>query len=420
MGNIDKKRVVIFGAGDRCPEAMSIVGLEKVRCIIDNNPQKWGNTIEGIEVLSIDDIPDLAEYLIVISCCKHWFEVIDQLDAKGTFSYISMEKFNIDLYNIFASFNPDGRILLFGTPTHSNIGDHAIAEAEKSLLKKKYPGKVIVEISEREYMINRMEIGDYIKNDRKLYITGGGFLGTLWMEWGEYLVRSIMQLYGNRELVILPQSVYFSDDDIGKKEMNESARIYKGVTRLTLMVREKNSYNRACKLFDKRIVIKEVPDVVLSMDTDIRNEMDSKKAGVCLKDNHESVLSNQIKKDIYDTLSRDMKETELFSMKGSKESILPRDRDEEIKRKMKEIAQYRIVVTDCLHCMVFCALTKTPCIAIDNISGKVSGVYEFISGMNFIEIWNRTESIEPIIKKVLNAKRGGRINADESIWLSNV
>ena len=55
-----------------------------------------------------------------------------------------------------------------------------------------------------------------------------------------------------------------------------------------------------------------------------------------------------------------------------------------IDKKIREFSEYSLVITDRLHAMVFSALGHTPCIAFDNSSKKVSGVYEWIKDNQFV------------------------------------
>lgn len=36
----------------------------------------------------------------------------------------------------------------------------------------------------------------------------------------------------------------------------------------------------------------------------------------------------------------------------------------------------KVVVTDRLHCMIFCAITQTPCVVLPNSNHKIKGTYE--------------------------------------------
>ena len=51
------------------------------------------------------------------------------------------------------------------------------------------------------------------------------------------------------------------------------------------------------------------------------------------------------------------------------------------------ISGKKLVVTDRLHCMIFCAVTGTPCIAFDNSNKKISGVYKmWLGDLNYISV----------------------------------
>ena len=50
-------------------------------------------------------------------------------------------------------------------------------------------------------------------------------------------------------------------------------------------------------------------------------------------------------------------------------------------------------LTNRLHCMIFAYLSKTPCLAFDNKSKKVSGVYEWIKDCEFIQLYDRNKNI---------------------------
>ena len=48
--------------------------------------------------------------------------------------------------------------------------------------------------------------------------------------------------------------------------------------------------------------------------------------------------------------------------------------------------------------MIFAFLTKTPCIALNNSSGKVLGVYEWIKECGYIKVINNIEEIPKLIE----------------------
>ena len=75
---------------------------------------------------------------------------------------------------------------------------------------------------------------------------------------------------------------------------------------------------------------------------------------------------------------------------------------------------YRIVITDRLHGMIFAAITGTPCIAIDNLTGKVGSVYKWIEDVTNIVYKKNGEISAEDIKEVYGK---GAVNYEnELIW----
>ena len=67
------------------------------------------------------------------------------------------------------------------------------------------------------------------------------------------------------------------------------------------------------------------------------------------------------------------------------QNISPRRREFFLNKKLDEFAKAEIVITDRLHGMIFATITGTPCIAFDNLSNKVSGVYEWIMDQSYVK-----------------------------------
>ena len=68
--------------------------------------------------------------------------------------------------------------------------------------------------------------------------------------------------------------------------------------------------------------------------------------------------------------------------------------------KIEEFLNARLVITDRLHAMIFAAITGTPCVALDNKSKKVSGVYEWIKNLEYVKFCNSINDINNNIKTV--------------------
>lgn len=98
------------------------------------------------------------------------------------------------------------KILLFNTPEHDNIGDHLITLAELDFLKRYFQDYKIYEITDIEYSWYHLKIKKNITVNDIILITGGGFLGSLWLYNGEENVRNILKEYPDNKVIILPQT----------------------------------------------------------------------------------------------------------------------------------------------------------------------------------------------------------------------
>ena len=62
------KRYSLFGGGEVARQIIVLLGKEKIDCIYDNNDQKWGTTIEGVEICKPPiDYEEVVDRTIVIS-----------------------------------------------------------------------------------------------------------------------------------------------------------------------------------------------------------------------------------------------------------------------------------------------------------------------------------------------------------------
>ena len=77
--------------------------------------------------------------------------------------------------------------------------------------------------------------------------------------------------------------------------------------------------------------------------------------------------------------------------------------------KLTEFASASLVITDRLHGLIFSAITNTPCIAFDNLSGKVHGIYHWIEDIPTIRLINTFKEIKENIYCVYG-KQGMDVN----------
>ncbi len=94
LAKYDKR--VLFGAGQMCKNYMNFYGKKyPVLFTCDNNPQRWGEIYEGIEVKNPEALKELPEDCAIFLCNMYYEEIEQQLRDMGIRNPI--EKFSDEI-----------------------------------------------------------------------------------------------------------------------------------------------------------------------------------------------------------------------------------------------------------------------------------------------------------------------------------
>lgn len=290
------------------------------------------------------------------------------------------------------------KVVFIDTPTHGNLGDHAIVVAEKQSLSD----KKITYIELTSDLINKNEelFARFTSSKKILIVPGGGFLGSLWPE-EEYRFRRILKAFKKNKIVVLPQTVTFDiDSPEGISFFNESKEIYESHPNLEFRVREEQSYNFIKGNMPKINVVKS-PDLALSLKYDA---VSTKRSGVilCLRNDIEKNITEEEYKKLIEILDKRLPNrriTEIDTIEPI--SIYPGQRDKYVYEKLHRFETAELVITDRLHGMIFSAITDTPCIAIGNSNGKVKAVYnDSLRSNPLISYVDNINEIDELIQRI--------------------
>lgn len=288
-------------------------------------------------------------------------------------------------------------IVFISTPTHGNLGDQAIVYSEYRFFESMGMGKRIVEIHRYCYERWKEKFSKIIAHTDVIVIDGGGNMGSLWPE-EEHKMQDIAKRFSNNPVFVFPQTVSYSDDDVGQQELICSRKAYRINKNFFVFVRDKTSLN-IMRDYMPEVRCMYTPDMVMFIDEE---HMCKKREGIllCLRKDTERVLNIEQIEEIKSRLNENvLNVTESSTV--IRDAVWKFQRKKVLKRKWMEFSSKKLVVTDRLHGMVFSAITGTPCIALDNISHKVYGAYQWLSYLPYLRFCSSIDEVEKVAKELL-------------------
>lgn len=303
-----------------------------------------------------------------------------------------LKKHYQDQYRRLRKKNPR-TVYLMMTPEHENLGDHAIALAETEFLRAL--GVDYVEITGAELETLQSYGLLSVANGCPILMQGGGYLGTLWRA-SEELLRQIIEANPRSGIILLPNTIYYDPTPEGQAFFEQSRKIYGSHPNLYLYARERTSCGIMEKAY-KNVTL--MPDMVFSMN---RSDQHFHRSGCILSlrqdcertrtPEQEAVIRSQVRELFGD----DVRDADMVD-----ESWIPVSRRESaLREKFQEFGSARLVITDRLHGMIFCAITGTPCIVLDSKSPKVRGCYEWIRDLENIRFVDAPDQIVEVFHQI--------------------
>lgn len=284
-------------------------------------------------------------------------------------------------------------VFLVYTPVHENLGDHAIASAEMTIFDEL--GIVYTEITQPE--IQKLKEFGLLKmfNKTKIFINGGGNLGTLWLDV-EKDFRDIMMAAPKADILIFPSTIYYESSEFGKSEFEKSKEIYNNHKSLNLYAREKVSYEIMKDAYNN---VKLVPDMVFYLNKCEKNVVRN-GAVLCLRNDLEKTISEKEEKLIYEQIQQifgeDITKIDMYA----EQNVTIENRNRELNKKFEQFKSAKLVVTDRLHCMIFCTITGTPCIVANSKSPKVKGCYDWVKDLEYIKFADDLSDIADLYNSI--------------------
>lgn len=305
---------------------------------------------------------------------------------------------------------PDGqrKLILMNTADYGNIGDQALAIQGISFLRSYFPEFEIIEVSGRQWDITKDLLKQKISDLDILLFVGGGYMGDLWPMESDR-VKEMIHYFPENKKVFFPQSFFYSSNkadlciDADRKFFGEYENIL-------FIHREEQSY----ELMSNRISVSHTnllfPDMALYGRWQTE-KCERKGVTGCFRLDKEKVNTDINERTYEVCVRRNIPYKVIDTLVDH--TISRKEREGELQKLLEEFRHTELVITDRLHGMLFCAVTGTPCLAIDNISHKVSGVYKWIEKLDFIKIIYDIANIENQMEQFLAEKGNKYIMPDD-------
>mgnify|MGYP003419023859 CR=1 FL=1 len=261
-------------------------------------------------------------------------------------------------------------IFVFGAPFHANMGDHAQSYCTEKWLTNAYPGYQVriyetTDLTYGDFSLLR-QIRKFCNKSDKVFLHSGYHTTDLYM-LEENMQRMVIQLFSDRQVVILPQTIFYQTD----KEKEKSIDIYNKHPNLLLMCRDEVSYNTANSLFPQcRKLL--MPDIVTTMIGSKCYQKQRKGILLCLRNDKESFYSSEQ----IDILKKTLETFDTVTLSDTTISAdikqIRKEREKILTQIWEEYAGYRAIVTDRYHGTIFSLIAGTPVVVISSSDHKLS------------------------------------------------
>lgn len=284
-------------------------------------------------------------------------------------------------------------IFLLLSPEYGNLGDHAIAFSETELLKA--IDTEYVEVS--NFLIYAMDKFHLLRffNKKNILIQGGGYIGSFWKR-DDNAVKRIVKKAPRAAIYAFPQTAYYENNEDGKKELAAFEKLFKINGNFTFCAREKISYDN---LKDSCNNVKLIPDMAFFLD-ESEKQLSRHGCLVCLRNDKEMLLADTQKDEIFNAVQKLFGDDVKFTDMCVPHAVLISERNCELEKKFDEFRSAKLVITDRLHGMIFCAITGTPCIVVNSKSPKVKGCYEWIKHLEYIKFADSISDIRKLYEEI--------------------
>ncbi|WP_207655903.1 polysaccharide pyruvyl transferase family protein [Ruminococcus flavefaciens] len=257
-------------------------------------------------------------------------------------------------------------------PEYGNLGDQAIAYATTCFLTENFADFDVIEIQQSRTAQYINWLKKNIKPDDIIVLQGGGNFGNLYPPY-EAVRRKIIKTFSGNKIIIFPQSIYYTNDRKGKRELRIAQKIYAS-DNLIIFARDKKSYSDFSVLFPKA-QIGICPDIVFYLYGRILNDKKN-GLGLCFRNDSEKTIFTESESGFIEESKKKYDKIRLLDTICKDNFIVGDKREQLVCSKIREFAENELVLTDRLHGMIFSFISKTSCVYFPSKTGKTEFLYD--------------------------------------------
>jgi pyruvyl transferase EpsI len=302
----------------------------------------------------------------------------------------------------------------------SNLGDRAQTVAVQKFFREKYPDYMVIRFFRED--VGKKLWNDTVKAVSKndlVFIHSSGDFGSQCHIFSERSIKKsdiynediaypkyswhdirkkIILSFPNNNIIHLPTTVYYSDDDNGKKILEQDKLFYKDKN-VIVLCRELDSLS----IISKELGCKShfFPDFVFYFKPGLLGKTKSGARLLLRLDSEsnidygsKSLINEMVSKVFPVTICENIHKLPFFPVTD----LIAENYLNSIFRAYQES---RVIITDMMHGMIFAVINKIPCIALNEvIPHKLSGYKELLS--KSVMFANRIEEIPILLERILS------------------
>lgn len=301
------------------------------------------------------------------------------------------------------AFNFSGkRIFYFLTPPDrlNNLGDHAQLLAVDAWLEHHFSDHPVVVVDKDETNLFVRRLTSLVRDSDAIILHSGGNMGDNGL-WTERARRLVVGSFPRNSIISLPQTISFSDTQIGDSERAVSSAIYGAHAKLFIYARDPESLRLGERYFGSAVVGC-APDFVLRFEhlAEQKAIQSAGKVLACLRQDEESILADSDRNTILSGISgRTVVGYDTTLPKGHSVNSWV----EEVNAALSHFAQFDSVVTDRFHGAIFAIVTGRPVVILQTVNHKLTSAMHWFRGLSRVAFASSLEEIPEVLARVEGA-----------------